>query len=89
MNKNEKQCPDLEKIVASAAAVGLAIGGVTTYSLIKSNCDDCDCEKKNKSIPDMEDLKLSAKNEYKEHKESNKCFTCPCDTCPHHPKNNN
>lgn len=78
MSKNEKQSPDLEKIVASAA-LGVAIGGVTTYTVMKNSCDNCDCGKE----------KLNHKQEYKDHKDRGLCDddTKRCDTCPEDPKN--
>ena len=63
----------------TSAGLGAVLGAGVTYSIIKNNCNNCNCGNKEKDIEDIS----KAKQEYLEHKLSNKCFTNPCETCPH------
>jgi hypothetical protein len=63
-----------------AIGAGAIIGAGATYVAMKGlPCDGCTCERK---LSSMEAIKKQ-KMEYLSHRESNKCFTDPCDTCPH------
>lgn len=63
----------------SVAGVGAIIGAGATYIAMNQPCDGCTCGKKNSSMEAIRKQKM----EYLAHRESNKCFTDPCDTCPH------
>ena len=80
MNKESKK-------TLTTAAVGAAIGASVGYAIGSSKvtpCDGCTCElaDENKRLSCMEKIKKQ-KEEYIAHRDSNKCFTDPCDTCPH------
>jgi hypothetical protein len=64
----------------ATVGTGILIGTGITYAIMKdSPCEGCTCEKK---LSSMEAIKKQ-KEEYLSHRESNQCFTNPCDTCPH------
>ena len=80
MNKESKK-------TLTTAALGAAVGASVGYAIGSSKstpCEDCTCglsdETKNKSCIDKI---RKQKLEYIAHKESNKCYTDPCVTCPH------
>ncbi len=80
MNKETKK-------TLTSAAVGAAIGASVGYAIGSSKsspCDDCTCglADKSKSESCMDKIRKQ-KLEYIAHKESNKCYTDPCDSCPH------
>ena len=59
--------------------VGAVIGAGATYAIMKNTpCEGCTCERQ---ISDASIRKH--KEEYLHHRESNKCFTDPCESCPH------
>jgi len=78
MNKESKK-------TLTTAAVGAAIGASFGYAIGSSSpCDDCTCDLavKSKSGSCLDKIRKQ-KLEYIAHKESNKCYTDPCETCPH------
>ena len=63
-----------------AVGIGALVGAGATYVAMNNlPCSDCSCERKLTSIESIKKQKM----EYLAHRESNKCFTDPCDTCPH------
>ncbi len=82
MNKESKKA-------LTSAAVGAALGASVGYavgSAKASPCDGCNCELSDKSKSQSQsclDKIRKQKEEYIAHKEMNKCYTDPCDSCPH------
>ena len=79
MNKESKKTLTTEAVGAAiGASVGYAIG-----SSKASPCDGCTCGLAADKSESCMDKIRKQKLEYLAHTESNKCFTDPCDTCPH------
>ena len=75
MEDKKRQSGQSEKELVKSVAIGAAVGGITTYALMKNKpCDDCDCNQE----------KLNHKKEYISHKKLGLCDDAKsrCDSCP-------